>query len=338
MRHSASEVDWSKLSERARWALDNVIPRLIDGYGLEQIAEQLDCAPAEVEQAHELLEAETQALAGRIVLPEHTEDEYEALKESIAAHGQIYPILYGSDLLIVDGRGRLRACRELDLEPKTLVLALPASKLQSLALAVNVARRHLTASARRGIIRAELLRDPSRSDRLVARACGGDGKTVAKIRAELEATAEIPQLPERAGADGKVRSAPGDRERPAPLHRTIRVNVPSDVFEQFVGRWVECRAFRISETRPNVYELQVQLLGVAPADAETQQHVLGEAGALDRLMGLEAGTSLAQLLRDASEIFGRPIDSAADLTASDAEWCFSRLGELALMVQEASAA
>lgn len=331
MRHSASEVDWSKLSERARWALDEIMPRLLEGYDLEQIADQLDADRDEIEQAHELLEAETQALAGRIVLPEHTEDEYEALKDSIEAHGQVYDTLYGSDGVLVDGRGRRRACRELGIDEKKRALALPAEKLQSLALAVNVARRHLTASARRGIIRAQLLSTPSQSDRAIARACGADGKTVARIRAELEATAEIPQSTTRVGADGRAK--PASQPKPPPTHRTIRLKVPTHLFDQFVGGWVECRAYRIAETRPNVYELQVQLVDVVPADELTRERVLAQAGELDRLMGLEHGTSLAQLLRDASEIFGRPINAAADLTTADVEWCSSRIGELAAIVE-----
>lgn len=335
MRHSASAVDWTKLSERARWALENVIPLLVESYSLDEIAEQLDVERQDVEQAHELLEAETQALAGKTVLPEHSDEEYGALKESIAAHGQIYDTLYGSDGVLIDGRGRRRACRELGLDEKRRTLTLPSDKLQALALAVNVARRHLTASARRGIAKAELLRDPTRSDRAIAAAAGVAPNTVKAVRAELEATAQIAQLPERTGADGKTRTT-SDQAKSEPTHRTIRVRVPTQAFEQLVGRWVECRAFRVAETRPGVYELQVQLGDTAGADEQLQQQLMGGAHALDRLMGLEAGSSLAQILRDASEIFGRPIASLPELTADDANWCLSRLAELTLMFQEAA--
>lgn len=335
MRHSASAVDWTKLSDRARWALEEILPRLLDGYTLDEIAAQLDVPVLELEQAHALLEAETQALAGRIVLPVHTEEEYEALRESIAEHGQIYPTIYGSDGVLVDGRGRSRACRELGLDEKKLMLELPADQLQALALAVNVARRHLTASARRGIIKAELLLDHGRSDRLIARACGVDNKTVAAVRKELEATEEIPQLSSRAGADGKTRATPA-RAKAAPARPPLRVRVPEEL-EPRLGEWIECRAFRLVEVKQRLYELQLQLVDVEPADTELLQHVTGEAAALDRLLGLDRGESLAQLLSDAAEIFDRPL-SLEQLSRGEAEWCLQRLGELAAMAEHGAPA
>jgi ParB-like chromosome segregation protein Spo0J len=328
VRLSVSEVDWSQLSERARWALDNVIPLQAEGDKLPAIAKELGVDVADVAAARDLLEAEAQALADRIVLPQLTEEEYEALKESIATFGQIYPILLGSDAKIVDGRNRDKACRELKLEPKTVMLDLPADQLQSLALAVNVARRHLTAGARRGIARAELLRDPSRSDRAIAAAAGVDGKTVATLRKAAEATAEIPRLPARTGADGKTRAAAAATEAP-PARRTVRVKIAEDSFDQLVGRWVSCDAFRLVEIRQNVYELQVQLLGAAAASDDLQQEVERRASLVDALLGTEEGSSLAQLLGDATEIFGRPIGSTSDLQEPEAQWCVTRLVELA---------
>lgn len=53
-----------------------------------------------------------------------------------------------------------------------------------------------------------------KSDRWVAEKCGVDGKTVARLRAEL--TAELPQLDDepRKGADGKTRKLPKKPKKP----------------------------------------------------------------------------------------------------------------------------
>lgn len=337
MRLSASEVDWSKLSQRARWALDEVMPRLVEGDSLAEIAVALGVSRDEVAEAHELLEAETQALAGRIMLPEITPDEYEALKESIGAHGQIYPILYGSDGVLVDGRNRLKACRELQIDPKTRTLELPSDQLQSLALAVNVARRHLTAGARRGIAKAALLSDASRSDREIAAAAGVAPNTVKAVRAELESTAQIAQSTTRVGADGKTRALPAREPRPEPTHRTICVAVAADQFDELVDRWVACSSFRIAETRPNVYELQVQLIDAEPAGHDLLQKLASDTAALDVLLDAAPGTGLAQLLADATEIFGHPITDTTALNETEAQWCLNRLAELATMLTPATA-
>ncbi|MFL5954779.1 MAG: hypothetical protein ACJ76I_11805 [Gaiellaceae bacterium] len=328
MRLSASEVDWSRLSERARWALEHVLPLQNNGYKVEEIAEQLGVGREEVTAAHELLEAETLKLFGHIVLPNHTEEEFESLKAAIAAYGQIYPILYGSDGVLVDGRGRLRACNQLKIAPKKLTLELPSDQLRALALAVNVARRHLPASARRGIARATLLLDPTRSDRAIAADAGVSHPTVAAVRKELEKKGLVEKSSTRVGADGVAQSAKEREPQPEPTHVTVRVKVAVDRKDQLLGRWVDCKAFRLVEVRHNVYELQVQLLENVAASGDAQADVAGQADALDALLGFDQGTSIAQLLGDATEIFGRPIGTVADLTVDEASWCQKRLVEL----------
>ena len=55
-------------------------------------------------------------------------------------------------------------------------------------------------------LKAELQRDPSRSDRVIAKAVGVNDTTVGDARRRMEATAGIPRLPATTGADGKVRT------------------------------------------------------------------------------------------------------------------------------------
>lgn len=69
---------------------------------------------------------------------------------------------------------------------------------------LNVHRRHLTAEQKREAALQELTRDPSRSDRTIAKVVGVSGPTVSAVRATEKAL----QLPATTGADGKVRQRP----------------------------------------------------------------------------------------------------------------------------------
>lgn len=66
--------------------------------------------------------------------------------------------------------------------------------------------------------------------RELGRRTGADGKTVAAVRTEMEATAEIPQLNERTGSDGKSR-------------RSIKTVPPVDESAGAVARWPELAFF-----------------------------------------------------------------------------------------------
>jgi hypothetical protein len=74
-------------------------------------------------------------------------------------------------------------------------------------ISANIQRRHLTAEQRRELIASVLKAKPEQSNRQIAKQVKADDKTVAKVRTELEATAEIPQLKATVGKDGKARPA-----------------------------------------------------------------------------------------------------------------------------------
>jgi hypothetical protein len=74
-------------------------------------------------------------------------------------------------------------------------------------ISANLHRRHLTRKQKRELTEKLLKLCPERSDREIARLAKVTDKTAATARQSLEATAEIPQLHERTGADGKVRPA-----------------------------------------------------------------------------------------------------------------------------------
>jgi ParB-like chromosome segregation protein Spo0J len=117
------------------------------------------------------------------MMPPLSAEEYAALKADIAEHGVQVPIEVDENGAILDGHHRQRICAELGLTAPTVVRAgLTEAQKQEHALRLNLQRRHLTSAQKRELIRAELKRDPDRSDRQIGRMVGADHKTVASVR------------------------------------------------------------------------------------------------------------------------------------------------------------
>jgi N6-adenosine-specific RNA methylase IME4/ParB-like chromosome segregation protein Spo0J len=140
-------------------------------------------------------------------MPPLAPEEYEALKTDIALRGVQVPIEYDEFGAILDGHHRERICRELGLSewPRLIRYGLSHEEKLRHARRLNLDRRHLSAEQRRKLIAEDLKAAPSDSNRKIAAGLGVDDKTVASVRADLESTAEIPQLKERQGRDGKAR-------------------------------------------------------------------------------------------------------------------------------------
>lgn len=336
MKLSASDIDFAKLTERERATLEQVIPKIEDGYDLREIAKQLGGDHQQLARDVENLAARVMALSGRIELPPHSPEEYEALKASIKANGQQLPILIGSPTSAlpgetIDGHGRRKICAELRITPKTREVDGTADELRSLGLVLNLARRHMNASSRRGIIKAELLRAPERSDRAIATTAGVSATTVGSVRRELEQAGVVSKLDTRLGQDGVTQPAARVQERALPAERAIRVLVDADLFEQYVGPWVSCSAFRLLERRPGVHELQVQLTDpVLASDAAIAQLCAAAATLADRL-GREPADIVRELVTNAAEVFGREIPGPSDLYTDEAAWATDRMTELATL-------
>ena len=123
-------------------------------------------------------------------MPDLTPAEYEALKADIEANGVMVPIEVDENGAILDGHNRQRICAELGLTAPVVVRAgLTEAQKQQHALRLNLQRRHLSSAQKRELIRAELDRDPDRSDREIGRLIGADHKTVASVR-----RGEIPRV------------------------------------------------------------------------------------------------------------------------------------------------
>ncbi|NDC79172.1 MAG: hypothetical protein EBZ67_15070, partial [Chitinophagia bacterium] len=133
------------------------------------------------------------------MVPELTEIEFESLKASIREAGRILvPVVVTSDGDIIDGKGRVRAAQEV-------VHGLDAEAARLRRLSLNCVRRHLSAEQKREIVTATLRATPDLSNNYLGELTGVDGKTIARVREELEATSALPKLTAFRGKDGKTR-------------------------------------------------------------------------------------------------------------------------------------
>lgn len=329
----AAEIDFSRLTDVERETLEQVIPLVQDGEDVREIADRFGVDANEIQTRIDDLGARLMALSGKITLPPLTDEEYEALKDSLAAHGQQMPILRGAPSSglpgqVIDGRARRRACAQLKLEPVYKDVEGTAEQLRALGLVLNLARRQLSASSRRGIVKAELLRNQERSDRVIASAVGVSPTTVGTVRRELERAGELSKLDSRTSKDGAQRPAASTpRTSDRTPERSVRVIVDGDQFEQLVGPWVECKAFRLVERRPGVHELQVRLLSPNPAPAPLVARVRALAREVQEQLGHKSFVD--EFLANAVEVFGREITGLDDLYVDEAEWAIAQLEVLA---------
>lgn len=86
--------------------------------------------------------------------PMMTADELYGLVADMDEHGQIEPCIVNSQGVLLDGRNRLEACRQLGVEP--LVTRCDPESETAFIISLNVHRRHLNAS-QAGIIALEAL-------------------------------------------------------------------------------------------------------------------------------------------------------------------------------------
>jgi ParB-like chromosome segregation protein Spo0J len=87
------------------------------------------------------------------IFPPMAPAEFAELKKDIQAHGQQHPIVVWRNQLI-DGRHRLQACNELEVDPDIIELDDDADPVQ-FAISQNLHRRHLNES-QRAMIAAKL--------------------------------------------------------------------------------------------------------------------------------------------------------------------------------------
>lgn len=135
--------------------------------------------------------------------PTMNDIDYASLVADIRNNGLKFPIvLYEGAIL--DGRHRARACAELNIAPAAVEFKGTKQEAAAFAFSANRERRHLTRDQQKLIVMAELSRDPTQSDRAIARKAKVHNDTVAKARAKAEAGDQIDHHEKRVGLDGKT--------------------------------------------------------------------------------------------------------------------------------------
>lgn len=146
-----------------------------------------------------------------LALPPLSSDDYEALRDNIAVHGVLVPILVDGDgpvRRIIDGNYRKRIADELGYDcPEIVQAGLTEEEKRTLARALNLARRQLDRDQRRQLIAGQLAETPQRSNRWVAKQLGVHHGTVASVRAELETSGQIIHCHTHLGSDGRIQPA-----------------------------------------------------------------------------------------------------------------------------------
>src|SRR5262249_53020714 len=152
--------------------------------------------------------------------------EFDALVADIKANGLLLPIeLY--DGMILDGRNRYRAVRELGWHPDQILewhtlttgpsggdTDLRVDDPFAYVISKNIRRRHLTAEQKRDLIAKLLKARPEKSNRQIGKQIGASHHTVKEVRTEMEGTGQIAQLQKTVGADGKARTQPAKKAKP----------------------------------------------------------------------------------------------------------------------------
>jgi hypothetical protein len=153
------------------------------------------------------------------LIPPLSSEEFKDLADDIKKNGLQVPVTLFTDdngnRSLLDGRHRLDA---LELAGRdNLPDGLKVSEFTYLekgiapyayVISTNIHRRHLTLTTeqKRKLIAKLLKATRGKSNRQIGGIVKADGKTVNSVRRKLEATAEIPQLTETVGKDGKTRT------------------------------------------------------------------------------------------------------------------------------------
>ena len=151
------------------------------------------------------------------VMPELTAEEYAELKADIEQRGVMVPIEYDELGNVLDGYHRLKICGELGIKdfPKVIRAGMTEAEKLTHARKLNIARRHLTREQKRGLIREELLKNWSRSDRQIAQDFGVSHSTVQDIREgmKLSNNSDVDDLSTSENSDDYVLGADGKKYR-----------------------------------------------------------------------------------------------------------------------------
>jgi len=172
------------------------------------------------------------------IMPDMSDDEFEALKRSIEENGfdETTPIVVDENGQIVDGHHRFKACKELDVEPEHIIVEDPEPEQ---AYRVNLARRNLNDGTKRKVVADYLVGhwDGNSSLEGVAESLGVSSATVSKAK-QLAEEMENPSSREWfSKAERRQQARDYIDEYPDASNREVTNNIEADVSHATIGNW-----------------------------------------------------------------------------------------------------
>lgn len=195
-------------------------------------------------------------------------EAYEALKTDIRQNGQQLPIaLWMGEVL--DGRNRLRACRDLGISPLVHELrSLPAESPTMYVLSANLHRRHLTPSQLAMVgARARQHFDAEAKLRQARKSAAGDERGDARDRAG-----------QAVGVSGKTIDY---------ASRVLRSGVPELVAACETGKLTVSRASQLVDLTPELQRKAILARGPSPcvaARSRSRAHGRSKGAAFDQVI------------------------------------------------------
>lgn len=167
------------------------------------------------------------------VMPDMSEEEYSALKESIERNGfdETTPIIVDQTGNIVDGHHRFKACQELGVTPEYITVENP--NLEQ-AYRSNLARRDLDGGEKREVVKRYLEEhyDEERTQKEVAADLGVSQSTVSRAWKDIR--------PDKFTREEKRQQVAGYLEaNPDASNREVARSIEADVSHPTVGGWRE---------------------------------------------------------------------------------------------------
>lgn len=137
-------------------------------------------------------------------LPPLTPEEYSALEASILEHGILSPVITDENGVILDGHHRSRIAAEHSLScPKQIVYGKTDTEKRTMALSMNLDRRHLNREQKRALVAESVKADPGLSVNQHAERTGVSWATAKTVQDEMAATSQIEKSETVRGADGR---------------------------------------------------------------------------------------------------------------------------------------
>lgn len=137
-------------------------------------------------------------------MPPLTPEEYTALEASILEHGILSPVITDEAGVILDGHHRSKIASEHGIScPKQIVYGKTDTEKRTMALSLNLDRRHLNREQKRALVAESVKADPKLTDREHARRTGTSHPTVATVRADLEKRGDVESFTTRTDSLGR---------------------------------------------------------------------------------------------------------------------------------------